>query len=122
MPFIPKPGKDLTNPSSYRPISLLYTISKIFERIILKRLNDFVSANNILPHHGFRRANSAAHQLRRVVKRIKDARNSVSRGTSRVPHSTGMLVLDVEKAFDSDWHEAMLHKLLQKGCDIIFHS
>jgi Reverse transcriptase (RNA-dependent DNA polymerase)/Endonuclease-reverse transcriptase len=117
---IPKPGKDLTNPSSYRPISLLSTVSKIFERTILKRLNDFVSANNILPHHqfGFRRAHSAAHQLRRVVKHIKDARNSVSRGTSRVTHSTGMLLLDVEKAFDSVWHEALLHKLLQKGCDI----
>ena len=117
---IPKPGKDLSNPSSYRPISLLSTISKIFERTILKRLNDFISSNNILPHHqfGFRRAHSAAHQLRRVVKHIKDARNSVARRTSRVPLSTGMLLLDVEKAFDSVWHEALLHKLLQRGCDI----
>jgi hypothetical protein len=35
-----------------------------------------------------------------------------------VPESTGMLLLDVEKAFDSVWHEALLHKLLVNGCDI----
>jgi hypothetical protein len=35
-----------------------------------------------------------------------------------VPESTGMLLLDVEKAFDSVWHEALLHKLLINGCDI----
>jgi Reverse transcriptase (RNA-dependent DNA polymerase)/Endonuclease-reverse transcriptase len=117
---IPKPGKDLTNPSSYRPISLLSSISKIFERVILKRLNDFISSNNVLPNHqfGFRRAHSAAHQLRRVVRNVKNARNAIARGTSRVSQSTGMLLLDVEKAFDSVWHEALLHKLLQKGCDI----
>ncbi len=115
-----KPGKERSNPSSYRPISLLSTISKIFERTVLKRLNDFISTNNIIPQHqfGFRRAHSAAHQLRRVVKNIKEARDAKIRGTSRVSLSTGMLLLDVEKAFDSVWHEALLHKLLQRGCDI----
>jgi hypothetical protein len=40
---IPKPGKDPSNPSDYRPISLLSFISKVFERIILnKGLNTFV--------------------------------------------------------------------------------
>jgi Reverse transcriptase (RNA-dependent DNA polymerase) len=56
-----------------------------------------------------------------VVKNVKDARNSIARGTSRVTLSTGMLLLDVEKAFDSVWHKALMHKLLQRGCDIRLH-
>jgi Reverse transcriptase (RNA-dependent DNA polymerase) len=57
---IPKPDKDHSNPSSYRSISLLSSIRKIFEWVILKRLNNFISLNNIWPNHqfGFRRAHS----------------------------------------------------------------
>jgi hypothetical protein len=36
--MIPKPGKPLEEASSYRPISLLPTMSKIFEKAMLKRL------------------------------------------------------------------------------------
>jgi len=35
---IPKPGKDPKIPENYRPISLLSTLSKIFERLILQHL------------------------------------------------------------------------------------
>jgi hypothetical protein len=35
--MIPKPGKNPTDVSSYRPISLLSTISKVLEKLILKK-------------------------------------------------------------------------------------
>jgi hypothetical protein len=37
--MLPKPGKDHTSSLSYRPISLLNSVGKLFEKIVLKRLN-----------------------------------------------------------------------------------
>ncbi|KAJ4429275.1 hypothetical protein ANN_26278 [Periplaneta americana] len=46
---IHKPGKPASNPTSYRPISLLSTISKVFEKVLLKRLDTFLLQASILP-------------------------------------------------------------------------
>jgi hypothetical protein len=53
-------------------LSLLSFISKILERVILKRLNAFISVHNVLPksQFGFRPAHSTFHQLNRVVRYI----------------------------------------------------
>lgn len=37
---IPKPGRDLSNPINYRPISLLSLLSQVAETILLKRIQD----------------------------------------------------------------------------------
>jgi hypothetical protein len=50
---IPKPNKDHSNPSNFGPISLLSSVSKLFERIILRRFNEFLSDHNLLPNHQF---------------------------------------------------------------------
>jgi hypothetical protein len=62
---IPKPGKDPSNPSNYRPISLLSSISKVFERIILKRPSTFVFTQNVFPNYqfGFGATHSTSYQL-----------------------------------------------------------
>jgi hypothetical protein len=39
---IHKPGKDAFAPSSYRPISLLKSLGKLYERILVTRLKEFV--------------------------------------------------------------------------------
>ena len=53
---IPKPGKNKSNLDSYRPISLLNTLGKVFEKIILTHLLKHLNTNNIIiPHqYGFR--------------------------------------------------------------------
>jgi hypothetical protein len=43
-----KPGKDPTFPSSYRPISLLDTIGKLFENILLARILDDVNIRGLM--------------------------------------------------------------------------
>lgn len=101
-----KPNKNPTDPSSYRPISLLSSLSKILERILLKRINAHCEHNYIIPDHqfGFRNKHSTAHQLYRVVKSVKN--------NFKLKKSTGMILLDIEKAFDTIWHDGLLHKLL----------
>jgi hypothetical protein len=51
--MIPKPGKDPTNPLSYRPISLLNIAGKFFEKILSTRLKKFLEINNLLPPEQF---------------------------------------------------------------------
>lgn len=104
---IPKPNKNLSDPSCYRPISLLTSLSKILERILLQRLTAHVTLNNILPNEqfGFRSAHSTSHQLLRLVQDI--------RSKFLLKQSTGMIALDIEKAFDSLWHDGLLHKMLK---------
>ena len=41
--MIPKPGKLANDRKSYRPISLLPVISKLFERLLLKRLKPIIN-------------------------------------------------------------------------------
>jgi len=50
---IPKPGKPPDTPESYRPISLLPTLGKIFEKILLKRLTAIAIKQNALPDFQF---------------------------------------------------------------------
>jgi hypothetical protein len=51
--MIPKPGKNLSEVESYRPISLLPIISKLFEKLILKRLKPITADKHLVPTHQF---------------------------------------------------------------------
>ena len=100
-----KPDKNPAEASSYRPISLLSSISKLFERIILNRMMSHINENSIFADEqfGFRLGHSTTHQLLRVTNFI---RSNKSEG-----YSTGAALLDIEKAFDSVWHKGLIAKL-----------
>lgn len=110
---IPKPNKSLTSAASYRPISLLSSVSKLLERVLLKRIRDHVEVNDIIPDEqfGFRPKHSTIHQLYRITHHIEREFNNKK--------STGMVTLDIEKAFDSIWHDGLLHKLLVLKFNIV---
>lgn len=103
---IHKPGKDSTLAKSYRPISLLSSLSKAFEKIILVRINQYITSNNIIINEqfGFRPNHSTTHQLVRLAEHITEKFNS--------KQHTGMVLLDIEKAFDTVWHHGLLYKLM----------
>ena len=53
MVLIPKGKRDTTNPSKYRPISLVENIKKILERIINERLQGHLEHHNVLNERQF---------------------------------------------------------------------
>lgn len=102
---IPKPGKDLSKPTSYRPISLLPILSKIFEKLLCKRIQPLLADHHTIPDHqfGFRQKHSTIEQVHRVTQKIltdlDDKKFCVG------------IFLDIEKAFDKVWHAGLIHKL-----------
>lgn len=102
-----KTGKDKHNPDSYRPISLLSTLAKLLEKVILTRLQDFILENEVIPPHqfGFRRSHSTAHQLIRITELIE-------KGFEEKKY-TAAIFLDLERAFDKVWIEGLLYKMIK---------
>ncbi|GFS88787.1 probable RNA-directed DNA polymerase from transposon X-element [Trichonephila clavipes] len=102
-----KPDKDSALPSNYRPISLLSCLSKVYEFVLLQRLNQHCAAFNfIIPQQcGFRPKCSTVHQLLRVTELIHS-------GFAK-HEATGILFLDIAKAFDKIWHDGLLIKLIR---------
>ena len=109
---IHKMGKPLDSPASFRPISLTFCVSKLFERIILSRLLFFLESNFILSPRqaGFRPGRSTLDQILYLSQSISDGFNKPRPG-SRTTLST----IDFSKAFDSVWHPALFHKLISAG-------
>ncbi|GBP08695.1 Probable RNA-directed DNA polymerase from transposon X-element [Eumeta japonica] len=103
--MIPKPGKDLTKAESYRPISLLPTMSKLFEKLLVTKLSPILAERNCIPDHqfGFRRQHSTIEQTHRLVQVIRSAFEQKSYCSA--------LFIDVSQAFDKVWHEGLILKL-----------
>jgi hypothetical protein len=67
-----KPGKDHTQPSSYTPISLLDTVGKLLEKILIFRILREGKERGLLrdEQFGFRPKHSTTLQLARIVERV----------------------------------------------------
>lgn len=104
---IRKPNKDPSNCASYRPISLLSSLSKILEQVLKTRLNRHTEDKEIIPadQHGFQSFKSTTTQLLRVIRQLKQNLNSKT--------TTGMIMFDIEKAFDRIWHYGLIYKMIQ---------
>ena len=100
-----KPGKDPSVPTNYRPISLLSNIGKIYEKILLDKLIKHEDDHKIIipQQFGFRNGHPTVQQILRITEHASKNFN--------INRSTGLVLLDIEKAYDSVWHDALIHKL-----------
>ena len=102
-----KGGRSL--PSNYRPVSLLSTIEKVFERIVFKHVFNFLKRTNFFTpfQSGFLPVDSTVNQLVSLydtfVKALDDGLE------------VRVVFFDISKAFDKVWHNGLLSKLNHAG-------
>jgi hypothetical protein len=102
---LPKPGKDPKFPQNFRPISLLSTTGKLFEKVILKALQKHIDERGMLnaSQFGFRARHSTTLQCMMLTDHVTLNFNN--------KFSTAAVFLNIEKAFDTTWHTGLLYKL-----------
>lgn len=100
-----KPNKIQTDIKSYRPIALINTIAKLFNKLIKIRLDDHLETNNILPPltFGFRK-NKSTHEC------ISYILHEINKNTSDNIY-TMVIVTDITKAFDHIVLETLIKEL-----------
>ena len=107
---LPKKG-DNSDPSNFRPVSLLSNVGKLQERIVFKHIYNFLHENDLLYKYqsGLLPIHSTTFQLIDKYHHICQTFDS--------NQFSCMVFLDVSKAFDRVWHKGLIFKLKQNGID-----
>lgn len=94
-----------TDFNNYRPIALVSNLSKIFEKIIHKRIIDFAQKNNILSQNqnGYIKGRSTTRAIFQLLEEIINILNN--------KESAVCVLMDLTKAFDCIDHQLLLEKL-----------
>ena len=101
---------------NYRPISLLITISKVLEKVLYKRVYNFLDTTGQLykSQYGFRSKHSCEHAVSELL-------GNILKGKEKNEHTIAIF-LDLSKAFDTLEHSTLLRKLNKYGIRGNAHS
>ena len=102
--------------SNYRPISVLPFMSRLFEKLIFNQFYEYLDANKSLYEHqsGFRLLHSVATAL---LASTNDWYLNIDKGKY-----TGLIFIDLKKAFDTVDHKILLKKLKMYGVTGLEHD
>ena len=92
---------------NYRQISVATAMPKVFERLIAKQINSFVTTKISSLLCAYRKGHSAQHALIRVIETIRKTLDR--KGVA------GMILIDLSKAFDCMPHDLLIAKLKAYG-------
>ena len=106
---VPKPSKDASNPTNYRPIALTSCVCKTLERMINERLVWYLESQNIITNFQcrFRKGRSTTDHLVRLESFIRDA-------FIKKEHVVSVF-FDLEKAYDTTWKYGIMKDLQDLG-------
>ena len=99
-----------TDPSNYRPISVLPVLARVLEKEVAKQLTSYCTLHHSIPDQqfGFRALSSCEMALLYTLDHwIKDIDDG---------NMIGALLIDLSKAFDSVPHQRLLNELGSLGC------
>ena len=87
---------DRNSKSNYRPVSILPTLSKIYEKLLHQQMYEYFEKIFSKYMCGFRRGHSTQHCLLYMLEKLKKPRD--------MGLATGILLTDLTKAFDCISH------------------
>lgn len=109
-----KQGKTNVHTVNYRPISLLETACKIYEKILNDRLRNYRNANQLHNkyQHSYRKNRGTISAIALTYQEIAI--------TQQDRKQCNVIFRDISKAFDKVWHNGLKYKIIRMNMPRIF--